>query len=53
MLDEYPKKITLDAGFEFTLRPMAQCDEDKLYRFFVALPEAARRYLRNDTVDRM
>jgi N-acetylglutamate synthase-like GNAT family acetyltransferase len=53
MLDEYPKKITLDAGFEFTLRPMAQCDEDKLYRFFVALPEADRRYLRNDTVDRI
>jgi N-acetylglutamate synthase-like GNAT family acetyltransferase len=32
---------------------MAQCDEDKLYRFFVSLPESDRRYLRNDTVDRI
>jgi L-amino acid N-acyltransferase YncA len=53
MMDEYPKTITLDDGFEFTLRPMAQCDDDKLYRFFVSLPESDRRYLRNDTVDRI
>ena len=53
MLDEYPKKIVLDDGFEFTLRPMTQSDEDKLYRFFVSLPESDRRYLRNDTVDRI
>jgi L-amino acid N-acyltransferase YncA len=53
MLDEYPKTITLDDGFEFTLRPMAQYDEDKLYRFFVSLPESDRRYLRNGTVDRI
>ena len=53
MLDEYPKTIALDDGFEFTLRPMAQSDEDKLYRFFVSLPESDRRYLRNETVDRV
>lgn len=53
MLDEYPKRITLNDGFEFKLRPMAQCDEDKLYRFFVSLPESDRRYLRNETMDRL
>jgi len=53
MLDEYPKTITLDDGFEFTLRPMTQYDGDKLYRFFVSLPESDRRYLRNRTVDRL
>ena len=53
MLDEYPKKVTLSDGFEFLLRPMTQCDEDKLYRFFVSLPESDRRYLRNETVDRL
>jgi L-amino acid N-acyltransferase YncA len=53
MLDEYPKTIKLDDGFEFTLRPMTQCDEDKLYRFFVSLPDSDRRYLRNKTVDRL
>jgi len=53
MLDEYPKTITLDDGFDFTLRPMVQFDEDKLYRFFMSLPESDRRYLRNKTVDRI
>jgi N-acetylglutamate synthase-like GNAT family acetyltransferase len=53
MLDEYPKAITLDDGFEFTLRPMTLGDGDKLYRFFISLPESDRRYLRNKTVDRI
>jgi L-amino acid N-acyltransferase YncA len=53
MLDEYPKTVTLSDGFSFKLRPMTQCDEDKLYRFFVSLPESDRRYLRNETVDRI
>jgi len=53
MLDEYPKRMTLDDGFEFVLRPMTQSDGDKLYRFFVSSPESDRRYLRNKTVDRI
>jgi L-amino acid N-acyltransferase YncA len=32
---------------------MTQYDGDKLYRFFVSLPESDRRYLRNRTVDRL
>jgi RimJ/RimL family protein N-acetyltransferase len=53
MLDEYPKTVTLNDGFAFRLRPMTQYDDDKLYRFFVSLPESDRRYLRNETMDRL
>jgi N-acetylglutamate synthase-like GNAT family acetyltransferase len=53
MLDEYPKTVTLDGEFEFTLRPMTPQDGDRVYRFFVSLPETDRRYLRNDTVNRI
>ena len=53
MLDDYPKTVRLDDGFELTLRPMTPHDGDRLYRFFVSLPESDRRYLRNDTVNRI
>jgi L-amino acid N-acyltransferase YncA len=53
MLEEYPKTVTLADGFGCVLRPMNKDDEDALYRFFVALPEGDRRYLRNDTTSRV
>jgi len=53
MLEEYPKEITLQDGLDCTLRPMARDDQDALYRFFMALPDEDRRYLRNDATNRI
>jgi N-acetylglutamate synthase-like GNAT family acetyltransferase len=53
MLKNYPKEVTLQDGFTFSLRPMNKQDEDGLYRFFVSLAESDRKYLRNDTQSRV
>ena len=53
MLEEYPKEITLQDGFNCILRPMTRDDQDALYRFFISLPEEDRRYLRNDATNRI
>jgi GNAT superfamily N-acetyltransferase len=53
MLEEYPKEITLPDGFICILRPMTRHDQDTLYRFFISIPEEDRRYLRNDTTNRI
>jgi len=53
MFEEYPKEVTLADGFSCVLRPMAKDDEDALYRFFVALPEKDRKYLRTDSFNRV
>lgn len=53
MLEQYPREVTLPDGFSCVLRPMNKDDEDGLYRFFIALPEKDRRYLRNDTSSRV
>ncbi|MFP3867758.1 MAG: N-acetyltransferase family protein [Desulfobacteraceae bacterium] len=52
MLEEYPKKITLQDGSVLSLRPMSKDDQYPLYSFFVSLPEHDRKYLRNDVTDR-
>ena len=53
MLEEYPKKITLQDGFICILRPMTRDDQDALYRFFISLPEDDKKYLRNDVTNRI
>ena len=53
MLEEYPKKITLQDGFICILRPMTRDDQDALYRFFISLPEEDKKYLRNDVTNRI
>ena len=53
MLKDYPKEVTLQDGFSFMLRPMTKYDQDALYRFFVSLADADRKYLRNDTQSRV
>jgi L-amino acid N-acyltransferase YncA len=52
MLEEHPKKITLQDGADLTLRPMTRDDQYALYQFFASLPEENRRFLRNDVTDR-
>ena len=52
MLEDYPKEIILADGVLLTLRPIRREDEDGLYRFFLSLPERARRSLRHDVTDR-
>lgn len=52
MPEEYPKEVTFKDGFKCILRPMVCDDQEALYRFFIALPEEDRRYLRDDPTDR-
>jgi N-acetylglutamate synthase-like GNAT family acetyltransferase len=53
MLEKYPKEIILQDGGQLTVRPMQMADQDALYRFFIQLTEADRRYLRNDITSRI
>jgi L-amino acid N-acyltransferase YncA len=52
MLQHYPKKVQLKDDVSCNLRPMVSDDLEALYRFFVSLPEADLRYLRDDPTDR-
>jgi N-acetylglutamate synthase-like GNAT family acetyltransferase len=53
MLERYPKEVILQDGFRCILRPLANGDQDALYRYFIRLPEEDRRYLRNDITNRI
>lgn len=53
MLEEYPKILKLNDNSECKLRPMVMEDHDLLYRYFIALPERIRKYLRNDVTNRV
>lgn len=47
-LSEYPKEVILLNGTRITLRPMTPEDEEGLTNFFCQIPEADRRYLKED-----
>lgn len=47
-LSEFPKKVLLLDGTRITLRPMTPEDEGGLTNFFCQVPEADRRYLKED-----
>ena len=52
LLVKYPKNIKLKSGVEIVLRPMEKGDEESLLEFFKKLPEADRRFLRDDVTQR-
>ncbi len=51
-MSHYPKKVALKNGDEFTLRLMVREDEDKLLKFFRAIPDEDRIYLADDVTNR-
>ena len=52
LLVKYPKNIKLKNGEEVMLRPMEKGDGESLFEFFKKLPEADRRFLRDDVTQR-
>lgn len=47
-LERYPRKITMRDGTELTLRPMVREDADRLWDFFLRIPEEDKMYFRED-----
>jgi GNAT superfamily N-acetyltransferase len=48
---DYPKNVTIADGHELELRPGGKEDEERLLRFFSALPEADLLFMREDVTD--
>jgi len=44
MLSRYPQEAVLRDGRRVLIRPFTERDTDALYKFFVSLPEATRRF---------
>lgn len=51
-MSRYPKEITLKDGTKVTLRLMVREDEDKLLKFFRAVPDDDRIFLADDVTNR-
>jgi GNAT superfamily N-acetyltransferase len=51
MLDDYPKEIVLKNGNPILLRPAVGDDEERLNRFFSAMPADERWFLRDNMAD--
>jgi RimJ/RimL family protein N-acetyltransferase len=51
-LDRFPIKVTLRNGKECTIRPLAKRDELKLQKFFLAVPEQERLFVKKPVTDR-
>jgi len=52
VLELYPKKITLKAGFTCTLRPLEAKDEKSFHDFFQAIPEREKLFIKHRVSDR-
>lgn len=50
-LQKYPREITLKDGWQCTLRPLRQDDEKQFHRFFLAVPEAERMFIKHRVMD--
>jgi RimJ/RimL family protein N-acetyltransferase len=51
-MSRYPIKVTLKDGTDVTLRLMVREDEDKLLKFFRAVPDEDRIFLADDVTNR-
>ncbi len=47
-LERYPREITLQDGTRLVLRPMVRGDADRLWDFFLRIPEEDKMYFRED-----
>jgi RimJ/RimL family protein N-acetyltransferase len=51
-LDRFPLQTTLRDGTEVKIRPWARKDEAKLLKFFLAVPEQERLFIKKQVTDR-
>jgi putative acetyltransferase len=47
LLETFPTEIELKAGFRCTLRPLEATDEEAFHRFFMAVPERERMFIKH------
>jgi GNAT superfamily N-acetyltransferase len=52
VLDKYPMEITLRDGTKCVVRPVARRDDVKLQKFFLAVPEEERLFIKQPITDR-
>jgi GNAT superfamily N-acetyltransferase len=50
-LHKYPKKVTLKDGYTCTVRPLEKEDEKTFHKFFEAIPEKERMFIKHRVVD--
>ncbi len=47
LLETFPTEIELKGGFRCTLRPLEATDEEAFHRFFMAVPEKERMFIKH------
>jgi GNAT superfamily N-acetyltransferase len=47
ILEGYPKELELKGGFRCELRPLETMDEEAFHRFFLAVPEKERMFIKH------
>jgi GNAT superfamily N-acetyltransferase len=47
ILEGYPKELELKAGFRCVMRPLETVDEEAFHRFFLAVPEKERMFIKH------
>jgi GNAT superfamily N-acetyltransferase len=47
VLEDYPKELTLREGFRCLVRPLEAADEQAFHRFFLAVPEGERLFIKH------
>src|SRR6266508_2641951 len=47
LLEEFPKEIRLKGGFTCQARPLETTDEEAFHRFFIAMPEHERMFIKH------
>ncbi len=51
ILEAYPKTLVLKSGFDSVVRPLEPTDEPEFHRFFQAVPEQERLFIKNRVAD--
>jgi GNAT superfamily N-acetyltransferase len=51
-LEKFPVEVRLRDGTPVVIRPLARCDEARLHRFLLAVPEAERLFIKRPLADR-
>jgi L-amino acid N-acyltransferase YncA len=51
VLQAYPKKVTVKAGFTCTFRPLEATDEKAFHQFFQAIPEREKLFIKHRVSD--
>ncbi len=51
-IEKFPVQITLKGGLDCVIRPLGKRDDSKMLKFFVAVPEEERLFIKQRTNDR-